>query len=250
MIGYTKNETELTPIGGDILNFNQWTFQYPSGNELNGMLSARPFPSFKNKYLSRDSDYLKFSLDATDKGISNEGSNVRSELHSIKRRYYFNSSAEFSYTFKVDCTQPDIACYTVGQIMLGSDTDEETGVLVREKPILMIEIVKQRLIAYVKYYTISEDNTRYVQIDTTKEFDLGVMQAMTDVAIRIILSGKKLDIYRDTNHLVDTEYLSVQSGPHGCIFKLGLYYQTKATDKQITYLFTNVYIKNISLILE
>ncbi|MCR5349771.1 MAG: polysaccharide lyase family 7 protein [Acholeplasmatales bacterium] len=250
----------FTPIGSDIIDVNQWYIQYPSGTDEGGMLLSDLSADFANKYFSRENDYLKFSLNAQDKGKSPNGSSVRSELHSIGTTYYFSgndeisninhsgNSAEFKYTFKINSTQLDIAKFTVGQFEMYSGYDYVDNKRVPDKPLIMISVVMGELIAYIKYYNRSYVDGHYEQLGDTNKISLGTVENMKDISIRIVLNDRKIDIYRDGVHKVDLSFKDNQDSMYGVYFKLGIYYQTKQDDERIEYLFTDVYVKDVSLI--
>lgn len=259
---YLGYATTTYPIGNDILNNNQWYIQYPSGTDEGGMKQSSINENFANKYFSRADDYLRFSLDAQDKGKSPNGSSVRSELRSQVTKYYFSgvdkvnntthvgNKADFRYTFKVNCTQPDIARFTVGQFEMFSGYDNVSQANVPDKPLIMIMFQGGELFAAIKYYTRSYENGYYEQLAPQDTISLGYVEKMEDISIRIVLDDRKVDIYRDGKHMIDTSFKSDQDSAYGVYFKLGLYYQTKQTDERIDYLFTDVYVKDVSLTVE
>lgn len=252
-------QNTLTPIGSDIIDINLWYIQYPSGTDEGGMISSSLTPDFANKYFSRDNDYLRFSLNAQDKGKSANGSSVRSELHSDVEKYYFSgedklnnvshtgNSAEFEYTFKVNSTQLDMAKFTVGQFIMYSGYDYADGKSIPDKPLIMMEIVKGELIAYIKYYNRSYVTGHFEQLASTDKISLGYVENMKDVSIKILLNDRKISIYRDGIQKADIAFKDNQDTMYGVYFKLGIYYQTHQDDENIKYLFTDVYVKDVSL---
>ena len=263
-LGYSDT---YTPVSEQLLNPNQWYLQYPSGLLADGssyMCGSPIGNQFANKYFSAQDDWVKFSLDAQDRGKSANGSSVRSELHSTDIPYYLSGqdkitgeihkgdSAEFSYTFKVNCTQLDIATFTVGQVMFYGGYDHANNKQIPDKPVIMIMCKEGELIFAFKYYSRSYTTGEFNKFPNEQnmnhiEIPLGKITNLMEVSIKVILNDRDITLYRDNELMVSTSFLPQQDSMDGMYFKLGLYYQTKETDERIKYLFTDVYIKDIFL---
>ena len=88
------------------------------------------------------------------------------------------------------------------------------------------------------------------KLGSTLNIDMGPVVNMEEINVRMELNDRKIDIYRDNVKYVDESFLKEQDSYYGVFFKLGIYYQTKADDPNIDFLFTDVYIKDISLIIK
>lgn len=110
-----------------------------------------------------------------------------------------------------------------------------------------MEIVKGELIAYIKYYNRSYETGHFEQLASTDKISLSYVENMKDVSIKILLNDRKISIYRDGIQKADIAFKDNQDTMYGVYFKLGIYYQTHQDDENIKYLFTDVYVKDVSL---
>ena len=115
------------------------------------MLRAPIAEGFKNKYISlykseEGKEYIRFSLDASDKGKSTNGSSVRAELRQLKE-WDMTEKNILSYTFYVTSTDLTAAKFTVGQFLQHCDE--------KDSPLCRIELENGAITAKVKNYQTS-----------------------------------------------------------------------------------------------
>lgn len=223
-------------------DIKEWTFQYPSGTQAGGMKTDFLSAGYKSKYLTlftsdkKDIDgkpieYLRFSLDASDKGKSKNGSSVRAELRNL-RSWTLSGKSSLSYTFFVTSTDLSQAKFTVGQFLQKCTK--------KDSPLCRIEVEGGQLKAKVVNYLI--DGVEKAD-GKTWTYDLGALEQEKEVSIKINLNGKTLQIYRDDAQKVEHRFASKVSDTQPNYFKAGIYYQNKDSPK----IFTEVFIKDIQV---
>ncbi|WP_149554490.1 polysaccharide lyase family 7 protein [Treponema pectinovorum] len=224
-------------------NADEWFFQYPSGTEKEGMLSAHLAKehNYKSKYLSlftspKDAqgntiEYMRFSLDASDKGKSKNGSSVRAELRNT-REWKLVGKASLQYKFFVKSTNLETARFTVGQFL-----QECT---IKDSPLCRIEADCGELKAVVVNY-LSDGKTK--ADSKTWKYDLGKIEQGEEIQIKIDLDGKTLQIYRDNEKKVEHIFAAGVSATQKNYFKAGIYYQNKDSPK----IFTEVFMRDLKV---
>jgi len=212
----------------------QWIFQYPSGSEKGGMLSSDIGKNYKSKYLSLyekedGSQYMRFSLDASDKGKSKNGSSVRAELRH-KKEWKLKGKNSLSYSFYLTSTDFAAARFTVGQFLMHCSK--------KDSPLCRIELEDGRITAKVCNY--SSDGVSKPDGKTWK-YDLGSISQGQEVKIKIALDGKDMQLYRDDSLKGSHSFSDNVSNSLSCYFKAGIYYQNKDSPK----IFSEIFMRNL-----
>lgn len=214
-------------------NANGIDLQYPSGSESIGMLSRPITKGFKNKYFTlytdeKNTEYLRFSLDASDKGKSKNGSSVRVELKN-RKEWKLKDKQKFSYTFFTTTTNPLEARYTVGQFLQCCD--------LKDSPLCRIEVENYQLNAVVCNYQ-ADGKTKP---DSTHKYPLGSFNYGDEISISMEINNGTLKIYRDSQIKVNHTFHETVERNYLNYFKLGIYYQNKDSPK----IFSEVFVKNL-----
>lgn len=220
-------------------NFEDWALQYPSGSEEGGMLNVTLAKNLKNKYFSLyespdGKKYMRFSLDASDKGKSANGSSVRSELrHSNEWTLADKTSLE--YIFFLTSTDFSTARFTVGQFLQHCDK--------KDSPLCRIEVENGQITAKVTDY---EKDGVTKATGKTFSYSLGPIAQKQEVTIKIAVDNKAMRLYRDgkeyARHTFDSK---VESG-YKNYYKAGIYYQNKDSPK----IFSEVFIRDVKVSIE
>ena len=215
---------------------SDWYFQYPSGSEEKGMISQKIPSSFKSKYLSayKDSDsknYLRFSLDASDKGKSKNGSSVRAELRHCKEWTLLNKSS-LSYVFYVTSTDLQQAKFTVGQFLQHCSQ--------KDSPLCRIEIENGKIIAVVVNY---ESDGKTKADGKSFRYDLGSISQKQEVSLKIAVENKVLILYRDGEKMAEHIFHKKVSAKFKNYYKIGIYYQNKDSPN----IFSEVFIRDLKV---
>ncbi|MCR4823661.1 MAG: polysaccharide lyase family 7 protein [Treponema sp.] len=215
---------------------SDWLFQYPSGSEEKGMISQTIPSSFKSKYLSayKDSDsknYLRFSLDASDKGKSKNGSSVRAELRHSKEWTLLDKTS-LSYTFYVTSTDLQRAKFTVGQFLQHCSQ--------KDSPLCRIEVENGKIFAVVVNY---ESDGKTKADGKSYRYDLGFISQKQEVSIKIAVENKILTLYRDGNKIQEHIFHQNVSSAFKNYYKIGIYYQNKDSPN----IFSEVFVRNLKV---
>lgn len=218
-------------------NPDSWRLQFPSGTDEDGMLQAEITENFKSKYFSlfeseNGKKYLRFSLDASDKGKSKNGSSVRAELRSFDE-WTMSGRNELSYSFYLTSTDFEKAKFTVGQFLQHCSK--------KDSPLCRIELENGKITAKVTNY---EPDGITKSDGKTHSYDLGEISQLQEVSVRIALDGKRLNLFRD-NELKATHIFSNEvSSENKNYFKAGIYYQNKDSPE----IFTEVFMRDLKVI--
>ena len=217
-------------------NYAEWAFQYPSGSEEGGMINANVTPELKNKYFSLfespdGKKYMRFSLDASDKGKSPYASSVRSELRH-KNEWTLADKTSLEYTFYLTSTDFSTAKFTVGQFLQICDT--------KESPLCRIEVENGQITAKVINY--KKDGTTKSDGETHK-YSLGTIVQKQEVTIKIAIDNKVMRLYRDGKELASHIFPAEVESGYKNYYKAGIYYQNKDSPK----IFSEVFIRNLSV---
>lgn len=217
-------------------NPENWVFEYPSGTEEDGMLTVSVTEDLKSKYFSLfesedGNKYMRFSLDASDKGKSEHASSVRSELN--QRVYWkLNGKRELSYSFYMTSTNFAEARFTVGQFLQHCTT--------KASPLCRIELEDGQITAKVNNYE-SDGVTKSDGI--THKYDLGTIRQYQEVSIKIALDGKTMSLYRDNKLKATHTFPDEVSGELKNWFKTGIYYQNKDSPK----IFSEIFMRDLKV---
>lgn len=215
---------------------DEWRLQYPSGSEEGGMLDDWIKADFKNKYLSiyinADGErFLRFSLDASDKGKSKNGSSVRAELrHNIEWTLADEKSME--YTFYMTSTDFSSAKFTVGQFLQHCD--------LKDSPLCRIELENGGIKAVVTNY---EKDGKTKADGKSHRYDLGSIAQFQKVKIKISVSNNVLRLYRDGVLYASHNFHRNVRNDYKNYFKLGIYYQNTDSPK----IFSEVFVTSLKV---
>ncbi len=217
-------------------NSGDWLIQFPSGSEGKGMISQRLTPTYKSKYFSAyespdSKKYIRFSLDASDKGKSKNGSSVRVELRHTKE-WPLSDKKSLSYTFFVTSTDLEKAKFTVGQFLQHCSK--------KDSPLCRIELENGKIIAVVVNYQ-SDGKTK--ADEKGHRYDLGRIQEKQEVSIKITIDNKILTLYRDGEKMAEHIFHKKVSSSLKNYFKLGIYYQNKDSPK----IFSQVFVRDLKV---
>lgn len=217
-------------------NPSDWKIQYPSGTIEGGMKSSLITKDFKNKYFSlyksiEEKEYIRFSLDASDKGKSPHGSSVRSELKGNKY-WKLKGKHSLSYSFYFDSTDFSKARFSVGQI--------EQICSEKDSPLLRIELFDGQINAIICNY--ETDGIKKADGKAHK-YSLGKIRPLEEVSIKIEVQDKNLKIFRDNILTCEHNFHQKVDSTLDNYFKLGLYYQNKDSPK----IFTEVFVNNLKV---
>ncbi len=215
-------------------NPSDWRLQYPSGTVEGGMLHADITQDFKSKYFSlyqdeNGSEYLRFSLDASDQGKSKNGSSVRVELRNYSE-WLLTQKASLSYSFYFTSTDFANARFTVGQFLMHCTE--------KDSPLCRIEVENGKITAVVVNYE-SDGKTKA----DSYRYDLGDIQQNQEVAIKIAVENKVLSLHRDGQLLITHVFPDGVSNTLKNYFKAGIYYQNRDSPK----IFSEVFIRNLKV---
>ncbi len=217
------------------IDFSQWVLQYPSGTTEKGMLTASITQDFKSKYFSlyeneSGTKYMRFSLDASDKGKSKNGSSVRAELRNLQE-WKLSDSASLSYTFYLTSTDFKNAKFTVGQFLQHCTQ--------KDSPLCRIELENGKITAKVTNY----ESDGVTKADgKTHSYDLGTVSQFQEVSIRIQVENKVLSLYRDGIIQATHIFSDAVSSKLKNYFKAGIYYQNKDSPK----IFSEIFIRDLN----
>lgn len=223
-----------------IENPESWAFEYPSGTEEGGMLTISNLTEdLKSKYFSlfeseNGNNYIRFSLDASDKGKSIHGSSVRSELRN-KIYWPMNGKREHSYSFYITSTNFAEARFTVGQF--------EQVCTEKISPLCRIELENGQITAKIVNYE-SDGVTK--SDGKTHKYSLGTIKQYQEVSIKMSLDGKVLSLYRDNKLKATHTFPNEVSGELENFFKAGIYYQNKDSPK----IFSEIFMRDLKVNVE
>lgn len=234
--GYCSDEelsrrSSAYPLLDDALS---WKFQYPSGTAEGGMLQAEVTKDFKSKYFSlytaeNGCQYMRFSLNANDKGKSKNGSSVRAELRNLKE-WNFSSRAELSYSFYLTSTDFSRAKFTVGQFLQHCEK--------KDSPLCRIEIengeINAKVINYKTDGITKSDGKTHI-------YNLGTIGQNQETSIRISVDGKKMKLFRDNKLKAEHNFSDEVSAVRQNYFKAGIYYQNRDSPD----IFTEVFMSRL-----
>jgi len=214
-----------------------WQLQYPSGTEEGGMLWNVLSDGFKNKYFSlykntEGREYIRFSLDASDKGKSKNGSSVRAEVRHLKE-WNMTTTNILSYTFYVTSTDFARAKFTVGQFLQQCD--------LKDSPLCRIELENGTITAKVRNYM--KDGKTTSDNNKTHKYAMGGIKQGQEVSITIEQDKKTLRLYRDGKIMATHTFDAAVESEYENYFKVGAYYQNKDSPK----IFSEVFVRNLSL---
>lgn len=214
-----------------------WQLQYPSGTEEGGMLLDVLSDGFKNKYFSlyknaEGREYIRFSLDASDKGKSKNGSSVRAEVRHLKE-WNMTTKNILSYTFYVTSTDFARAKFTVGQFLQQCD--------LKDSPLCRIELENGTITAKVRNYM--KDGKTTSDNNKTHKYAMGSIKQGQEVSITIEQDKKTLRLYRDGKIMATHTFDSAVESEYENYFKVGAYYQNKDSPK----IFSEVFVRNLSV---
>lgn len=220
-------------------NPDSWKLQYPSGTDEGGMLQAEITEDFKLKYFSlfeseNGKKYLRFSLDASDKGKSKNGSSVRAELRSIDE-WTMSGRNELSYSFYLTSTNLATAKFTVGQFLQHCSE--------KDSPLCRIELENGKITAKVTNY---EPDGITKSDGKTHQYELGGISQFEEVSIKIALDGKTMNLFRDDELKATHTFSGEVSSKNKNYFKAGIYYQNKDSPE----IFTEVFMRNLKVVTE
>lgn len=238
---YCSNE-ELSRRESAFLLFDdasRWRFQYPSGTENGGMLQSDIYENFKSKYFSlftaeNGNQYMRFSLNAADKGKSKNGSSVRAELRNLDE-WNFLQRAELSYSFYLNSTELSRAKFTVGQFLQHCEK--------KDSPLCRIEIENGKITAKIVNY--EEDGIKKSD-GKTHSYDLGNLAQNQEISIKISIDGKNMKIFRENELKAEHIFSEKVSAKRKNYFKAGIYYQNKDSPN----IFTEIFMRNLKVSIE
>lgn len=213
---------------------DQWNLQYPGGSKEEGMKTSAITENFKSKYFSlykneNGTEYIRFSLDASDLGKSPNGSSVRTELRH-KKEWTLNDKATLSYSFYYTTTDFTSAKFTAGQFLMHCTK--------KDSPLCRIEIENGTITAVVNNY----ESDGITKADGhTHRYDLGTVKQNQEVSVKIEINKKTMKIYRDKILKAEHTYPETVSQTYTNYFKAGIYYQNKNSPK----IFTELYLKDL-----
>lgn len=242
-ISLRSSAVPLVPVLENSSGEYCFRLQYPSGTE-NGGIRLEDFnsdPDFKNKYFLKytdinGTDYIRFSLDASDNGKTQNGSSVRVEL-AQNQTWALQGNHSFSYSFYGTCTDVSQTRFTVGQF-LASALPDSTGGRRIDRPLCRIEIDGGEIIAYVRnYYEANQADGDTVKIH------LGIWKPAKETIIKLQLEDKKLTIFRDGEEKGKHTFSDKVSTESRNYFKAGIYYQNKNSPK----IFTEIFMRNLKV---
>lgn len=216
------------------IDFSKWVLQYPSGSAEKGMLSSPITQDFKSKYFSiyeneSGTKYMRFSLDASDKGKSKNGSSVRAELRH-KEEWTLSDSASLSYSFYLTSTDFKTAKFTVGQFLQHCTQ--------KDSPLCRIELENGKITAKV----INYESDGVTKADgKTHSYDLGTISQKQEVSIKIQTENKVLSLYRDGSLKATHCFADSVSSNLKNYFKAGIYYQNKDSPK----IFSEIFLRDL-----
>ncbi len=217
-------------------NYEQWNLQYPSGTEEGGMINAGVTEELKNRYFSLYTDaegknYMRFSLDASDKGKSKNGSSVRSELRHLNE-WTLADKTSLEYTFFLTSTDFSSAKFTVGQFLQKCDK--------KDSPLCRIEVENGMITAKVNNY--ERDGTTKTD-GKTHNYSLGSILQKQEVTIKIAVDNKVLNLYRDGKKYATHNFHENVESTYENYYKAGIYYQNKDSPK----IFSEVFIRDLKV---
>lgn len=192
---------------------------------------------FKNKYFSlyknaEGREYIRFSLDASDKGKSKNGSSVRAEVRHLKE-WNMTTKNILSYTFYVTSTDFARAKFTVGQFLQQCD--------LKDSPLCRIELENGTITAKVRNYM--KDGKTTSDNNKTHKYAMGNIKQGQEVSITIEQDKKTLRLYRDGKIMATHIFDSAVESEYENYFKVGAYYQNKDSPK----IFSEVFVRNLSV---
>lgn len=220
-------------------NFGQWMLQYPSGTEEGGMINATVTEKMKNKYFSLYTDsegkrYVRFSLDAADKGKSKNGSSVRSELRQ-RNEWRLSGKTSIEYTFFLTSTDFSTARFTVGQFLQKCDR--------KHSPLCRIEVENGKITAKVADY---ERDGKTKADGKQHSYSLGSISQKQEATIKIAVDNRVLYLYRDGEQCaMHVFHEKVESG-YKNYYKVGIYYQ----NKDFPNIFSEVFIRDLKVTIQ
>lgn len=220
-------------------NYGDWDLQYPSGTEKGGMISKLISTDLKNKYFSLyespdGGKYMRFSLDASDKGKSANGSSVRSELRH-RKEWTLADKTSLEYTFYLTSTDFSTAKFTVGQFLQHCDE--------KDSPLCRIEVENGQITAQVTDY---EKDGLTKATNKTQKYPLGSVTQKEEVTIKIAVDNKVMKLYRGgKEYATHIFHEKVESG-YKNYYKAGIYYQNKDSPK----IFSEVFIRDLKVAIE
>lgn len=230
-------ETELSARGSAYRlfeNAEEWELQYPSGDELRGMLSHKIEEPFKSRYFSlyknkNGTEYMRFSLDAGDKGKSTHGSSVRAELRH-RNEWTLDGKNALSYTFYATSTDFGTARFTVGQFLQHCTK--------KDSPLCRIELWNGKIEAVVNNY--GPDGTTKSD-GKTHRYSLGAIRQGEEISLRIESAAGVLRLFRDGELKAEHTFPQAVSRTQKNYFKAGIYYQNKDSPR----IFSEVFMRNL-----
>lgn len=237
---YSNGEfSKLTGAYSVLDDASDWIFQYPSGTEDGGMLQAKITEDFKSKYFSfytaeNGNQYMRFSLNAGDKGKSKNGSSVRAELRNLNE-WDFSKRAELSYSFFLTSTDFAKAKFTVGQFLQHCEK--------KDSPLCRVEIENGKITAKVVNYK-SDGITK--ADGKSHSYDLGAIGQNQEVSIKISVDGKKLSLFRGGELKAVHIFSDDVSVSRKNYFKAGIYYQNKDSPD----IFSEIFMRNLKVSVE
>lgn len=220
-------------------NPDSWKLQFPSGTDNGGMLQAEITEDFKSKYFllfesENGKKYLRFSLDASDKGKSKNGSSVRAELRSFDE-WTMSGHNELSYFFYLTSTDFEKAKFTVGQFLQHCSK--------KDSPFCRIELENGKIMAKVINY---EPDGITKSDGKIHSYDLGEISQFQEVSIKIALDGKSMNLFRDDELKATHIFSSEVSSENKNYFKAGIYYQNKDSPE----IFTEIFMRDLKVVTE
>ena len=198
------------------------------------MLSSEVTEDFKSNYFSlyendAGTKYMRFSLDASDKGKSQNGSSVRAELRNLQE-WTLSDKASLSYTFYLTSTDFSTARFTVGQFLQHCTQ--------KDSPLCRIELENGKITAKVINY---ESDGRTKSDGKTHKYSLGTISQGEEVSIKIEVDNKVLKLYRDAVLKATHEFSDSVSSDLKNYFKAGIYYQNTDSPK----IFSEIFMRNL-----
>lgn len=218
---------------------DSWRLQYPSGNAQTGMYSDFVTESLKSKYFSKytdsnGTDWIRFSLDASDQGKSPNGSSVRAELAHMAD-WQMTGKRSLSYTFYMTSTDFAQAKFTVGQFL--QECDE------KDSPLIRMEITDGKITAVVTNY---KKDGRIKADGVTHKYAMGAIEPYQVVSLKIAMNKKELSLYRDNKLIVTHTFPDEVETYYYNYFKAGIYYQNKDSPK----IFSEIFMKDLEVVIE
>lgn len=196
-----------------MIDFNEWTLQYPSGNEADGMLSGPVNNDTKYFLYDEASKCMFFSLNANEKGKSPNGSAARVELCGMNN-WALSSSKCFVYSASIVSSNIKDATFTVGQILQCCE--------IKDSPLCRIEIKNGEVIAVVKNFLKDGVNTSDGKI---WKYFLGTVESGAEIFVKLKIVNKELQIYYNGDTVIRHLFPEDVSDSLRCYYKLGIYYQ-------------------------